>query len=332
MYHDLTPQPPTLMRRRRVSLRARIFGTGLLSVTKRSTLMLTIAFGLYFGVAGSMMNRIDADPSFTPPTPIEGGSRAVDMAAALIERETITHRWSPNDPFFYPTAFHINMPSFQSGMMRGVGRFTLELETQIGRLRGSGAIDNDLERAAGLLQFPPDVWLFDLNQSLLPVQPADAQYRAAHAALINYNQRVARGEAVFEARSDALVMTVDRIATDLGSRAARLDALVDTDPFIINFTSNRMLYFNKGMSYAFYLLLRELGEDYQSVIAAHGLERVWAQAIDSLRRASQLQPRVVLNGSGANSIVANHLQLRGFYLKRAVLQLDEISRVVRATR
>ncbi len=332
MGNELIVRPQVPARRPEVSLPARIFGKRPVTVIKRSTVMLATVVALYFAGVGNWMHRIDADLSFTPPQPVEGGSHAVDMAAALIERETVTHRWTPNDPIFFPTAFHDNMPNFQRGLMRAVSRFTMELESQIGRLRGSSAIDRDLERAVGLLQFPTDVWIFDFDQSFLPVQPADTQYIAALSALRNYNERVARGVASFETRADALAMTLERMADELGSRAAVVDEHVSADGFIIDFVSDDIFYFNKGMAYASYLLLRELGRDFDRVIVGAGLQRVWAQALDSLRLASQLQPLIVLNGSGANSFFANHLHLQGFYLKRAILQLDEITRVIRASR
>ena len=252
------------------------------------------------------------------------------MAEALILRETVDNRWTANDPVFFPTAFHDNMPNYQRGMLRAISRFTMELENQIGRLRGSSAIDRDLERAVGLLQFPTDVWLFDFDQSFLPIQPADTQYEAAARALRSFNTRVAAGIAVFETRADALALTVERMASELGSRAAIVDEHVSRDGFIIDFMSDDIFYFNKGMAYASYLLLRELGRDFEGVIRAQGLTRVWQQALDSLREASQQKPLVVLNSSGANSFLANHLHLQGFYLKRAILQLDEVARVIRA--
>ncbi|MCC5965067.1 MAG: DUF2333 family protein [Natronohydrobacter sp.] len=330
MANDLIIRPQVPATRPKTTLPGLIFGTKPRIIAKRGLLYLVAVFVLYFGVIGSMMHRIDANLDLSPPNPVDGGSHAVNMAEALILRETVENRWTANDPIFFPTAFHDNMPNFQRGMMRAISRFTMEMETQIGRLRGSSAIDNDLERATGLLQFPTDVWLFDFDQSLLPIQPADTQYAAAARALRAYNMRVAAGLAVFETRADALALAVERMAGELGSRAAIVDDHVSRDGFIIDFVSDDIFYFNKGMAYASYLLLRELGRDFEDTIRAQGLTRVWAQALESLREASQQKPLVVLNSSGANSFLANHLHLQGFYLKRAILQLDEITRVVRA--
>lgn len=330
MGNDLIIRPQVPATRPKTTLPGLIFGTKPRVIAKRTVFYAVAAFVLYFGVLGNLMHRIDANLDFAPPNPVNGGSHAVNMAEALILREVAENRWTPNDPIFFPTAFHDNMPNFQRGMLRGVSRFTMELENQIGRLRGSSAIDSDLERATGLLQFPTDVWLFDFDQSFLPIQPAETQYDAAARSLRAFNMRVALGIAVFETRADALAQTVNRMAGELGSRAAIVDDHVSRDGFILDTVADDIFYFNKGMAYVTYLLLRELGHDFEDTIRAQGLTRVWAQALESLREASQQRPIVVLNSSGATSFLANHLHLQGFYLKRAILQLDEVARVIRA--
>lgn len=332
MANDLIIRPQVPARKPQISLPGLVFGTRPRVIMKRSALYLAMALVLYFGVIGNLMHRVDARLDFVPANPVDGGSHVVNMAEALILREVVTHRWTANDPAFFPTAFHDNMPNFQRGMMRAISRFTMEMENQIGRLRGSSAIDTDLERATGLLQFPTDTWVFDLDQSFLPIQPADTQFEAAARALRAYNTRIAQDLAVFETRADALAMTVERMAGELGSRAAIVDEHVSRDGSIIDFVSDDIFYFNKGMAYATYLLLRELGRDFDAVIRAQGLTRVWQQALDSLQQASQQQPLIVLNSAGASSFLANHLHLQGFYLKRAILQLDEVARVIRASR
>ncbi|MBQ1202556.1 MAG: DUF2333 family protein, partial [Loktanella sp.] len=164
MANDLIIRPQVPATRPERSLPSLVFGTKPKVIFKRSLFLLVTVLTLYFGVIGNLMHRIDADLDFVPPTPIEGGSHAVNMAEALIMREVVHNRWTPNDPIFFPNGLHDNMANYQRGMMRAISRFTLELENQIGRLRGSSAIDGDLERASGLLQFPTDVWIFDFDQ------------------------------------------------------------------------------------------------------------------------------------------------------------------------
>ncbi|WP_201157770.1 DUF2333 family protein [Rhodobaculum claviforme] len=324
------PQLPVPSPRR--SVPALVFGTRPTTIAKRGTFYVVALVVLYFGVIGNLMHRIDTDLDFVPVNAVEGGSHAVNMAAGLIKRETVTHRWIANDPAFYPTAFLDNTPNFQRGLMRAVSRFTIELEDQVGRLRGSSAIDPDLERAAGLLQFPTDVWFFNFEEGFLPVQPADHQYRVAMRALEAYNARVAAGQAVFETRADALAAIVQRIASELGARAALTDAHLRRDNFVLDFVADDIFYFNKGVAYGNYLLIRELGRDFAALIEAQGLTSIWVQTLDSLRSAALLRPAVVLNGGGDTSVLANHLHMQGFYIKRAILQLDEVAQVIRVQR
>ena len=315
-----TPPPPSVI--------ARLLGARPWQRLRRGLALLAVVFVLYYGGIGWLLHRVDANPDFTPSHPIEGGSRAVDMAAALVEREVDIYRWSVNDPWIYPTAFLDNMPNFQQGIMRAVSRFAIELLDRLGRTQGSAATDADLERAVGLLQFPGDVWFLDFEKAWLPVLPSESQYRAGLRALRTYNARLAEGGAIFQPRADVLAVTLARISADLGSRTALVDRHVQQGRFMLDSQADDIFYLNKGMLYANYLILRELGYDFESVIRTHGLQAVWRQAIDSLRYASQLQPAVVLNAPGDDSIFANHLFLQGFYIKRAILQLDEVGRVL----
>jgi hypothetical protein len=280
---------------------------------------------LYYGVLGTLMHRIDNDLDFVPPAPVEGGSAAVAMASALIDREVNEHGWSANNPWLYPDAFLDNMPNYQTGLMRSVGRFTFHFLDQLARTRGSSSVDPDLERANGLLQFPGDVWIFDPRSSLLPTIPSEQQYRAGLAALVAYNARLAEGRAVFERRGDALAMTLRRVSADLGSQTALLDRRVQQDGLsLLDRTADDAFYLNKGMLYGYTMLLRALGQDFEAQIAERALNALWAQTLASLGHAASLKPPIVLNGAGDNSIFANPLVLQGFYMKRAILQLEEI--------
>src|SRR3546814_5432659 len=94
---------------------------------------------------------------------------------------------------------------------------------QIGRTRGSSEADRDLDKAAGLLKFPGDVWIYDLSTSFLPTASSESQYRSARRALLAYNDRLAAGQAIFERRADNLLGTIERIAADLGSASSTLE-------------------------------------------------------------------------------------------------------------
>ena len=67
----------------------------------------------------------------------QGQSKAVALAAALIQREVEETSWPANDPFFMPGYALDNMPNFQHGIQQALARFAIEMADQIGRSRGS---------------------------------------------------------------------------------------------------------------------------------------------------------------------------------------------------
>ncbi|MEM1387042.1 MAG: DUF2333 family protein [Pseudomonadota bacterium] len=289
---------------------------------------LVVAAALNFVVGAPMIHEIDNGSDILAVETPENESRAIAAAVALIEREVNEHRWTPNDPWFAPSSLLDNMPNFQAGIMRAVGRFSFEMLDQVARRRGSSAADADLERATGFLQFPPDVWVMDLRRSFLPTVPSENQYREGLAALERYNERLAAGNAVFERRADTLAGPLSRIAADLGSLTAQLESGQQTGWWIFSTAADDVFYQNKGMLYGYYVLLSALGDDFESVIRERNLEAVFEQTLDSLREGAQLQPMVVLNGGIERSIFANHLALQGFYLKRVIIQLEEVVSVL----
>lgn len=294
------------------------------TIAKRASLYFIAFLFLYFGLAGAALTRLDDNPDFVPPAPIEGGSNAINMAIALVDREVNVHGWMPNQPWFMPSGFRDNAPNFQLGIIHAVARFSFELLDHLGRARGSSRADPDLERAAGFLQFPGDIWHIELAKSLMPTVTSDQQYRSALRALISYNTRLAQGQAVFERRGDALASTLIRISADLGSQTALLEEYSrNRTLWLLDMESDDIFFRNKGITYAYYLLLRELGRDFAVLIEQRGLTAVWRQAVMTLRYASQLNPLVVMNAR-TDGVLANHLVLQGFYMNRAVVQLNEL--------
>ncbi len=89
-----------------------------------------------------------------------------------------------------------------------------------------------------------------------------------------------------------------------------------------------IFYFNKGRLYANYLLLRELGSDFEGIIREKGLTNAWNGTVETFRIAAQLDPWVVWNGYPDAFLIPNHLAAQGFYLLRARTQLREISAIL----
>lgn len=296
-------------------------------------LLLFLLLLLYYPLGAWWVENIDDDPNFAAATKDAqtnpASSRAVDVAIALIDREVNQHRWVSNDPFFLPGSILDNMPNFQQGILQALWRFALEMTDQIGRTRGSSSADPDLEQATGLLKYPPNVWVWNPSVSLMPSATSESQYRAALRALRNYNLRLANNSAVYEKRADNLLVTLDRIAADLGSASAQLEQhIADHSGDWIDLQADDIFFNIKGRLYTYGLLLRALGEDFAPMIQERDMRNAWDQTTESLLKGASIHPLLIMNGATDALIEPNHLANEGFYLLRARTQLRELTNIL----
>lgn len=295
---------------------------------RKVALGLPLTFILYILIGMPFVHRVD-DSLLDPPSAPQGGSQAVATLSYLVKREVVDHNWTPNDPFFLPGWWIDNTPNYQKGMMGAISRFSFELRDVLARTRGSGAVDQNLQKAAGDLAKEPDRWVMDFSTSLLPTTPSDAYYREAIEQMEIYNGRLAAGDAVFERRADNLLATIDRIALDLGASSAALEKYIGENAggVLPDFGADDLFYEVKGQVYAYLMILRALEKDFGKVIADRELGPLYAELKASMSAAATLDPILVTNGA-ADGIVANHLSVQGFYLLRARTQLREVSNIL----
>ena len=330
---EFTPEPaPRLSWWERLRLRLASGGAsdGRGGRVARRVLYVVLAIMLlYYPIGMIWIHSVDDKPDFQAATTAPGESRMVAMMVALVDRETDQHRWTPNDPFFIPSYLLDNMPNYQTGMMGALSRIAVELTDHIGRARGTSQADPDLEKAAGSLKYPGNIWIWDPSISIWPTATSEQQYQAGMWALIAYNKRLAQGQAVFERRSDNLQAALERIAADMGSMSATVDQhIAQHAGSLFDLTVDDIYYANKGRLYVYYLVLREMGHDYEAVIRERNLGTVWGQMVDSFRAASVLQPLVVMNGRPDAQGLPSHLTAQGFYLMRARTQLYEVINIL----
>ncbi|MGE4527648.1 MAG: DUF2333 family protein [Rhodospirillaceae bacterium] len=304
-------------------------GAGPWRAVKWVVAVVAVAALLYYPIGMAVFHKIDDNPDFGPGEVAAGQSRAVAVAAALIQREVADGHWIPNDPFFFPTAALDNMPNFQTGIVAALSRFAVELSDQLGRTRGSSQVDPDLETAVGLLKYPGNVWIFNFSTSLMPTASSESQYLAARRALVSYNERLGAGKAVFERRADNLIATLERIGNDMGSASALLDRRIEEGGGVIfDRTSDDVFYQTKGRLYGYYLVLREIGYDFAAVIKDKELTAAWDQMVGSFRLAATLDPLVVSNCAPDAQLCPSHLAAQGFYLLRSRTQLQEVANIL----
>ena len=302
-----------------------------LSVATRLSLVSANVVGAV-ALAGMLLTeKIDDDLDYVVSNPVEGGLASVDMVRALIEREVTENAWVPNEPGFMPGAWLRNMQAYQEGMIYGLSRFAFELADSLGRVRGSTAVDPDLDRAAGLLRFPGNVWLFDFEKTWTPVVTSEEQYQSAARALEAYNLRVASGEAVFDARPDNLYAALERIESDISSKA---NVLVDHVERIatgvrVDQSSNFVFFNTKGRVYAYAMVIEELGKDFEDVIQREGLGLLWSRMTQSLRNAASLHPVFVTDSKPGSMFLPSHVAELGFFALRAKTQLRYVMSALR---
>lgn len=297
----------------------------------RVALIVALVLLVVYPLDAWFTSHIDDDPDFGPPPAQlhQAGSRAVASATALIDLEVNQRGWTANAPWFTPTALLDNMPNYQSGMVEALGRFAFELTDQIGRARGSSEADKDLQIAAGLLQYPPDVWVWSPSVSIWPTATSQSQYRKAIKALEAYNARLASGQATFDARADNLQYTLARMAADLGSSSAVIEQHIrQTSGFPLETHTDDVFYTVKGQMYAYYIVLKGLEVDFAPIIKQRNLQQPWANMMESFRSAVALRPLVVLDGAPDSDFFPCTLCGEGFYLLRARTQLREITNIL----
>ena len=280
---------------------------------------------IYYGVGMAWYNTIADDIEFQPREEYaaQGGSKAVATAAALVDREA--NRWSPNKPWLHPAAGLDNMPNYQLGILYASSRFAIEMGDALGRTRGSSAIDPDLDRAAGLLKYDGTVWYWG-SGNFIPTATADSQYREGVKALISYNERLSSGDATYDRRADNLIAFLDRVASDLGSASAALDErALQSNAGYFDLRADDLFYNIKGRLYGYYLILRDVGADFERVIGEKQAAGIYQQMLASMRTAAEMNPLIVSNGKQDGLVVPSHLSAQGFYLLRARTQLRELT-------
>jgi hypothetical protein len=118
---------------------------------------------------------------------------------------------------------------------------------------------------------------------------------------------------------------LERIAADLGASSAALDKrTLESNAGYFDSQADDLFMNVKGRVFAYYMLLRDVGVDFQNVIAEKQATEIWAQMMASLKVAAEMYPLIVANGAQDGLVVPSHLSAQGFYLLRARTQLREV--------
>ena len=123
----------------------------------------------------------DPDLKANPAFEVQGGSRAVTMAATLMDAEIHDGTWAPSRLWYHPLAYSSNMKNFQMGEQYAVSRFAGEMADLLGRDRGAGDTDPDLRKAKGALSFDPAIWSIVTSNGSVPQYEHGIEFQIGRA-------------------------------------------------------------------------------------------------------------------------------------------------------
>ena len=281
----------------------------------RAIVIVIVALLIIYPLGAWWASTIDDDPAFgvAANTLKPNRSLAIANAAALLDREVNEHGWTPNDTFLWPTTLLDNMPNYQRGILTALAHFTA-------RLAAAPPQDEDLKSAAELLQYPPDVWVWQPSASLWPAS-SEHKYNNAVEALRRYNEHAVG------LRPAVLAAVLGRVVADCDVAASAIDARIANRSgfFFINNKADDVFYTTKGKLYAYYVILKGLERDFAPLIHQRGLDKAWRDMMAALRTGISLRPGIVLNAEPDSLFVTCVLCSEGFYVLRARDEMQSLA-------
>ncbi len=268
---------------------------------------------LYYLIGSWATNNIDKSLVSVVKKP-EKGLTLIVKISDLIGREVDDKMWTPNLPVIFPGYFLDNMPSFQSGIISS-------LRVVVGEL--SHTYDSqELNKAAELLKYPPDIWLLSKTEGLALAPSSGAQYRRARKSLIKFNDEDAKALVTPDVVLSKLLSAVGK---NLGTLEADIDKQVREhgDDWTDNQADN-VFYYAQGSLYGYYVVLKALGEDFKDLILQSGQYENLTALNKTLENGFLLSPTVVRNGNPEAVFAPNHLLTLNYYIAKARYQLEKL--------
>lgn len=264
-------------------------------------------------------------------------SAVVATSAALTDQNVNQNAWVSSTLLYKlglfgldwdNTPFMDNKASFQRGVNQVVRRTAIQLADNLGRVRGTSGINNDLQNARGNIQFDESTWYFGTDPFGFKT-PTPSYYRAAVESWNKFNTSLVSCEAVFDTRSDNLLQFLDGMASDLGNTSDILRRR--SEEFNAGWFDTRAddrFWFAYGQLFAQYALLQATRADFSGVIRERNLTTIWTEMERQLQAALRIQPAIISNGSEDGWIMPTHLATMGFYILRVRSNMVEIQSIL----
>lgn len=285
----------------------------------RILLVSLIAFVcLYYPLGGLWLQNIDKTTDYEIDIKNPQQSSAIEMASFIINREINEKMWTPNLPFFFPTFFLDNMPEFQLGIIKATSNVVSAMARRLDTPIVGSADEPHLKTAGKLLKYDGRIWMFSPSNSLTLVPSAHSQYRKARKQLIKFNQQLNAGSVPFYRNPADLAYFLTRINKDLNASVEKLDSQIrEESNSWTDFKADDVFYYNQGKAYAYYLLLKALGNDYKDILVNEDVYLLWTSSLKALENASELDSWNIRNAKLNSMTAPNHLQYLAYFMIKA---------------
>jgi len=307
-----------------------------------------LAHQMQFDVAGVTANEQVAPEGGTETTRTETRSAVVDVTAEMIDWTVNENQWMSaslgyklgplgfglgsdsidGQPLGWDmTPFFDNKAAFQRGALQALRRVSLELVDKLGRARGTSQIEQDLEEAREALNI--GMWNWYVGYDPFVKQNAWGSYRRAHQDLLDFNDALEMGDAVFDTRADNLMQLFDRIASHVGSLTSTLEKRAENHHRgWFDFRADDTFMEAQGAMWVYYNILIAARHDFAHVVEVKQLDDVWDRMEDHLLDAVELDPPVISNGRADGLFMPAHLLVMSNYVFAARANMVELRSIL----
>jgi len=291
---------------------------------KLIAIILPLFVVLYYPLGGYLMQNIDTDTKKDIKVVSPEQSNLVNSMAYLVDKEVNQNVWMPNLPFFFPCWFLDNMPSFQEGEIDAVAKTAKDFSVLTASY--STQENSPLSKAAQYLLYPPKVWMFAPDSDAIFAPSSATQYRKGKHELMLFNQQITDGKIIFSRSSTDLEKLLAGIEKNILISVEQLQNHIrENQELWFDFQADNLFYYTKGKLYAYYIILKAIGDDYKSIIVETQMYAKWSSLLRCLENASALSPLIVRNASLRSSFAPNHLAYMQMFALDAALLIKELN-------
>lgn len=271
----------------------------------------------YYAVGSQVVEDMDVTTEYDVPNEKSPLFETPDSMAFLLKREVDNKMWTPNLPVIFPAYVLDNMPNFQTGIVDAVK----DVSSVMRKLSfNTPAQSKDIKDAHRLLNYAPNIWIMTRKSALNLAPSSNSQYRKAAKKLKDY-----RRNGIFTPQAADL----EKLITGIGKKLQKISQAneefqQENSGDFWDMQSDDLFYHNRGYAFALWQITKTLGADYKDLILNMNVYPEWTYLVSSLKRAAEMKPIIVRNGSATSVFVPNHLIMQNYYLLRALTAAEKI--------